>query len=657
MRAARAHPVWPEGKKHLQFLRYALPALLGALLLAAPTAQAAPAWLAVGTPGFSAGQAQYTSLAFGPDGAPYVAYRDMNSSAKVTVARFNAAASAWEAVGTPGFSGAATSVSPLAFSPDGVPYVAYPETSHSNSITVMRFNAATSAWESVGAIGHTGSNVSLAFGPDGAPHVAYQDSSNKATVMRFNGTAWQAVGTPGFSPGQVSFLSLAFSQDGKPYVAYRDETNVGRPATMRFDGMAWQSAGIFGFTPGTAGAISLAFGRQSSRPEGVPYVAYQDMSNGNKATVIYEYMHNGWSWAGAQGFSADQVAFIALAVAPDGAPHVVYQDKGSNYKATVMRFNGTAWQPLGAPGFSAGGVSYTSLAFSPGGTPYVVYQDGSSSSKATVMRWVAQPTLALSASASPSVLGQGVTFTATLTGAANPTGAIAFEADGAPLCTATLPATACTAQLTAGAHTITASYAGDADNTAATSNALAHQVDDAAFPVTGGTAAVHITGPAGCTLASLALAPATPADNLPANTTAPLGVLRFTAAGCPGATLDVQIDYPAGSLAGLAPQKYGPHGGQTGWFTPATLSVNNDTVHYTVTDDGEGDNDQDPLHPGVIADPFAALMAAAPAGAQAIPTLGEWGWLLLTALLGLLGWRRIAVKSAASARQESASSY
>jgi hypothetical protein len=50
-------------------------------------------------------------------------------------------------------------------------------------------------------------------------------------------------------------------------------------------------------------------------------------------------------------------------------------------------------------------------------------------------------------------------------------------------------------------------------------------------------------------------------------------------------------------------------------------------------------------------------MAAAPAGAQVIPTLGEWGWLLLTALLGLLGWRRIAVKSAASARQESASSY
>ena len=32
-------------------------------------------WVAVGGTGFSAGQADYTSLAFAPDGIPYVAYR------------------------------------------------------------------------------------------------------------------------------------------------------------------------------------------------------------------------------------------------------------------------------------------------------------------------------------------------------------------------------------------------------------------------------------------------------------------------------------------------------------------------------------------------------------------------------------------------------
>ena len=249
----------------------------------------------------------------------------------------------------------------------------------------------------------------------------------------------------------------------------------------------------------------------------------------------------------------------------------------------------------------------------------------------------ALPALALSASpASPSTLGQAVTFTAALTGAANPSGAITFTDGTASLCTATLPAHTCTATLTAGAHSIAATYAGDANNAAATAPALAHQVNAASLPVSGGTAQVSISGPAGCTLAAPPTLTAATLAGAPAQARAPLGALAFTATGCAGATLTVSIAYPTGALTGLAPYKFGPAsaGAAPTWFPHG--SITGDTFTYTVEDDGVGD--QETTTPGMIRDPAAPLLlAAGPGGAQAIPTLGEWGLLLLSALLGLLG--------------------
>jgi len=163
--------------------------------------------------------------------------------------------------------------------------------------------------------------------------------------------------------------------------------------------------------------------------------------------------------------------------------------------------------------------------------------------------------------------------------------------------------------------------------------------------VGGSTAQVGITGgPPGCTVNTLGLSAATGADNLPAGATAPLGVLRFTATGCANATLAVAVTYPGGSLAGLVPRKFGPAaaGATALWFPHGAVS--GDTVSFAVTDNGTGDNDP---APGAIADPHAMLLLAA--GAQAIPTLSEWGLLVLAALLGLAALRRFQAGSASSA--------
>ncbi|KQO20098.1 hypothetical protein ASF16_09410 [Acidovorax sp. Leaf78] len=91
--------------------------------------------------------------------------------------------------------------------------------------------------------------------------------------------------------------------------------------------------------------------------------------------------------------------------------------------------------------------------------------------------------------------------------------------------------------------------------------------------------------------------------------------------------------------------KFGPAtaGGTTStWFqwAGATLSPDRRTVTYTVTDNGIGDAD---ATLGTIRDPFAPVLAAAPAGVASIPTLSEWG-LILTSLMaagmGMLVLRR-----------------
>ena len=222
-----------------------------------------------------------------------------------------------------------------------------------------------------------------------------------------------------------------------------------------------------------------------------------------------------------------------------------------------------------------------------------------------------------------------------IAGTAEPGSTVEVFEGGNSLGTATTDATtgAWSFALATGPHTLTVT-ATNGFGTSDPSAPLALNVP--LFDGAAGSAQVAITSDInGCTLGSPpAFAAAAPADALPANATAPQGLLRFTAANCTGGTLTVQVAYP-GSLAGLAPYKFGPAttGATAGWFPHG--SVNGSTVTYTVTDNSTGDND---TAAGAISDPHALLaLASAPApAAQAIPTLGEWALALLAGVLGLL---------------------
>ncbi len=349
-----------------------------------------PSWVDVGAAGFSAGGAQYTSLAFNPStNQPYVAYRDVANGNKVTVMKFDG--TSWVDVGTAGFSAGEVQFISLAFNPStNEPYVAYFDGGAPNlgRATVMKFDG--TAWVNVGTAGFSAGAVqytSLAFNPStNEPYVACSvGGDSKVTVMKFDGTSWVNVGTAGFSAGVVNYTSLAFNEStNEPYVAYRDGANSNKATVMKFDGTAWVNVGTAGFSAGSAAFTSLEFNPSTNQP----YVAYEDAANGRKSTVM---MFNDTSWVnvGTAGFSAGVVNYTSLAFNEStNEPYVAYLDAVNGAKATVMKFNGSAWVDVGAAGFSGGAALYTSLAFNPStNQPYVAYLDAVNGSKATVMKY------------------------------------------------------------------------------------------------------------------------------------------------------------------------------------------------------------------------------------------------------------------------------
>jgi hypothetical protein len=143
----------------------------------------------------------------------------------------------WVTVGSAGFSADVAAYTSLAFAPNGTPYLAYQDSGYSNKATVMQFNG--TAWVPVGSAGFSAGKAqytSLAFAPEGTPYVAYEDYGNglKATVMKFDGTAWVTVGSAGFSTDMANYTSLAFAPDGTPYVGYKESDNSLKATVMKF---------------------------------------------------------------------------------------------------------------------------------------------------------------------------------------------------------------------------------------------------------------------------------------------------------------------------------------------------------------------------------------------------------------------------------------
>ncbi|MDI4649661.1 S-layer homology domain-containing protein [Cohnella hashimotonis] len=294
------------------------------------------AWESVGTEA-SDEQAASVSLALDSYGRPYIAYT-ASADSLLTVRKFDG--TAWSTVGQVGIGEA--DLPDLKLDAANRPYVAYRDLAGplGGAITVAKFS--DGSWQPAGAAQFTPETsvqrLSLAIGKDGIPYVGYSAipdgsySSYKPFVYRLVGGVWTDMGYSGFgSPHSAAFrISLAASPiDGALYAVF-DDTNANRkPSVIRWNGSDWEEIGSPGIAP-RADALRIAVDSQ-----GVPYVAYTKRNEGGGPVSVLRWSGTEWVDVGGADFSGGDAYDISLAVDFEGRPYVSYADQLEGEKSTV----------------------------------------------------------------------------------------------------------------------------------------------------------------------------------------------------------------------------------------------------------------------------------------------------------------------------------
>lgn len=175
------------------------------------------------------------------------------------------------------------------------------------------------------------------------------------------------VGSAGFSLGETEHTSLRV-YDGVPYLAFVDVANCYRATVMYYHKRMrrWFPLGEPGFSKVPVNYTCLYI------DDGIPYVAYKERLQKSKV-VVMKYNGTRWEKVGDPVFCGSEVNYVALFV-ESGIPYVAFTESGS-YKGRVMKYEPKAgWLPIGR-NFSEKFVGYISL-FVDQGIPYVAYTEG-----------------------------------------------------------------------------------------------------------------------------------------------------------------------------------------------------------------------------------------------------------------------------------------
>lgn len=213
-----------------------------------------------------------------------------------------------------------------------------------------------------------------------APIIGYpQQSRNNLSPSDY---LWMNVGNAGFSEGEVEFTDIAFDSTGIPYIAFRDFSNSQKASVMKFDGTSWIYVGEPGISPGGALDVCLAMS-----PTGEPHVSFTDLNTGRG--MVMKFSGNTWYCVGGYIYPYCAVNFSRMTFSPSGQLYFIYSDPGLDWKAVVKKLNasGTSWDNVGIEGFSAGAAQEICIACSPDNQPYVAFRDEGYSWKIVVMKF------------------------------------------------------------------------------------------------------------------------------------------------------------------------------------------------------------------------------------------------------------------------------
>ncbi len=223
--------------------------------------------------------------------------------------------------------------------------------------------------------------------------VAYIDKEkgDKPIVRRFNeqDNRWHKIGEEEIADGAVRDIGVAYLatlEGSEYYLAYKDMANGGKATVMKRgrDGDTWKVVGQKGFTAGEV--IDMKFVLDNL----YPFVAYIDKENGRRP-VVMTFMDDKWVTLQTNEkdlISGDKAGGPAFCM-DRGVSYVAFADRKYKDRLTVMMFD-MPWVAVGRKGFSDARINYTDIVVERNRKEkitraYVAYQDYAHDKKLTVM--------------------------------------------------------------------------------------------------------------------------------------------------------------------------------------------------------------------------------------------------------------------------------
>jgi hypothetical protein len=248
-------------------------------------------------------------------GVPYVVSGEDTGTGTYAIRVKRLENGSWTAVG--GTLSANDSRYPTIANVGGVPYVAWAETDGSHyQVRVKRFDGAT--WSDVGGVSLNLSTAQSAGSPvigtvAGVPYVAWDERSGTAQqvwVKRLEGNAWVLVGSGSLNIDATHNGEAATLADvgGVPYVGWSEtDGSHGQLYVKRFDGSAWQQVGT--------GSMNVDTGHSVSAPSlagvgGTPVMTWSEDSPGSYKVYAKRFDGTNWTLLGRNPLNVDQ-AFTA----------------------------------------------------------------------------------------------------------------------------------------------------------------------------------------------------------------------------------------------------------------------------------------------------------------------------------------------------------
>ncbi len=220
--------------------------------------------------------------------------------------------------------------------------------------------------------------------------------------------SWRFVGNPYFSDGEAAYVSLAFNGD-VPYVAFQDRANSNKATVMKLNGDTWEVVGTKGFSDGAVYYVSMVI------INGIPYVGY--MNGGTGYPTVMKFDGSSWVVVGTAGFGTTTATCLSM-VDYNGVPCVAVTDSYSAVGSIRVYYYNGSWTALGNTS-SNYTSAYSSLKLAVyNNTPYLAYCDNSNSGKASVIAyngtaWSAVGTAGFSAEAAYHIdmaINEGVPY-------------------------------------------------------------------------------------------------------------------------------------------------------------------------------------------------------------------------------------------------------